>query len=203
LDELRAAASICKGCDLWKPATQTVMGEGRAGAPLMLVGEQPGDREDLEGRPFVGPAGRLLDRALSDAGVDRSDVYLTNTVKHFKFVERGKRRIHKRPNQTEVHACAPWLEAEVAAVRPVVIVCLGATAAAAVVGPRVRVTRDRGRTWATDLGPPAMVTVHPSSILRSRAADEREVALEAFVDDLRGARAEWQRLGDEAGSVGR
>lgn len=183
LPSLRAAAAGCKGCDLWEAATQTVFGEGAAGATLMLIGEQPGDREDVEGRPFVGPAGRFLDSALAAAGIDRRKVYVSNIVKHFKWVPRGKRRIHQSPNRTEVMACRPWLQAEIQVVGPKVIVVLGATAAKALLGSGFRVTQERGRLLSVpDLGAPVVATVHPASILRG---DEREAATEAFVADLR------------------
>lgn len=185
LPRLREAAAGCRACPLWAPATQTVFGEGAPQASIMLVGEQPGDREDREGAPFVGPAGRLLDDALREAGIDRGDVYVTNVVKHFRFEERGTRRIHQRPQRTHVTACRPWLDAELAVVRPEVLVCLGATAAQALLGRDVRVTRDRGRRLETELATMAMVTVHPSSILRSRSSEDRAAALRAFTEDLR------------------
>lgn len=185
LPRLREAAAGCRACPLWAPATQTVFGEGAPQASIMLVGEQPGDREDREGAPFVGPAGRLLDDALREAGIDRGDVYVTNVVKHFRFEERGTRRIHQRPQRTHVTACRPWLDAELAVVRPEVLVCLGATAALALLGRDVRVTRDRGRRLETELATLAMVTVHPSSILRSRSSEDRAAALRAFTEDLR------------------
>jgi uracil-DNA glycosylase len=182
---LRRAARDCTACPLWRTGTQTVFGEGLKRAALMLVGEQPGDREDLAGRPFVGPAGRLLDDALGEAGIPRTDTYLTNVVKHFKWEPRGKRRIHQRPSRGEIAACRPWLEAELAVVAPDVLLCLGATAAQALLGRDVRVTRDRGRRLESSLAPVALATVHPSSILRApdEAARRRERA--AFVDDLR------------------
>ncbi len=184
LGSLRRAAQGCRGCDLWKDATQTVFGEGRARAELMLVGEQPGDREDIEGEPFVGPAGGLLDRALTDAGIDRDAVYLTNAVKHFKWRARGKRRLHQTPRAGEVEACRPWLEAEVETVQPRAVVALGATAAKALFGPSVRVTRDRGRLLETPLAPVGAVTVHPSAILRFREREERHDAFAGLVEDL-------------------
>ena len=189
LKALREAARDCRACPLWRPATQTVFGEGPKGARLFLVGEQPGDHEDLEGHPFVGPAGRLLDEALDEAGVDRASVYLTNAVKHFKWTPRGKRRIHQKPNAGEVAACRPWLEAELAVVKPQVLVCLGAVAAQALLGRAVRVTRDRGRPLETRFAAVAFATVHPSAILRApdAAARRRERAL--FLDDLRTAAA--------------
>jgi DNA polymerase len=185
LDELRRAAAECKGCDLWKRGTQTVFGEGARTAEVMFVGEQPGDREDLEGRPFVGPAGRVLDEALGEAGIERRLVYVTNVVKHFKWQERGKRRIHAKPNWTEIAACRPWLEAELAAVRPRVLVCLGATAAQALLGRAFRVTQSRGQPVESDLAPVVVATVHPSSILRARTEAEREAQMRAFVADLK------------------
>jgi uracil-DNA glycosylase family protein len=183
---LRRAAESCQACDLWRNATQTVFGAGSPSARLMLVGEQPGDVEDREGEPFVGPAGRILDQALEAAGIDRALVYVTNVVKHFKWrrAPSGKRRLHQRPDRAEVKACRPWLEAEVARIRPELIVCLGATAAQALLGSAFRVTRDRGRLVPTDLGPPAIATVHPSAVLRVEGTAERELAFTALVDDL-------------------
>ena len=185
LTSLRAAARGCTACPLWKTGTQTVFGEGAARAKLMLVGEQPGDKEDLEGRPFVGPAGRLLDESLEEAGIDRKAVYLTNAVKHFKWEPRGKRRIHQKPNRDEIAACRPWLDAELAVVRPHVLVCLGATAAQALLGRNVRVTRDRGTPVESELAPIAFATVHPSSILRAPDDETRRRERKLFVDDLR------------------
>jgi uracil-DNA glycosylase family protein len=182
---LRAAAAGCKGCHLWAPATQTVFGEGAASAGVLLVGEQPGDKEDLEGRPFVGPAGRELDRGLDAAGIDRKQVYVTNAVKHFKFEPRGKRRIHQKPNWTELAACRPWLDAEVETVKPTVIVCLGATAAQSLLGRDFRVTRERGQPReGKPLADWILATIHPSSILRQRDEDARHAEREAFVRDL-------------------
>jgi uracil-DNA glycosylase len=186
LPSLREAAAGCTACPLHLTGTQTVFGEGARSAPLMLVGEQPGDVEDREGRPFVGPAGRLLGEALAEAGIDRRLAYVTNVVKHFKWTPRGKRRIHAKPNQSEIAACRPWLEAELAVVRPLVLVCLGATAAQALLGRDFRVTRQRGEAVETDLAPNALATVHPSSILRADPAD-RDAELAAFVADLRTA----------------
>jgi uracil-DNA glycosylase family protein len=188
LTALRRAAGGCRGCDLWRDATQTVFGKGPAKARLMLVGEQPGDREDLEGEPFVGPAGALLERALEGAGIARDEVYLTNAVKHFKWRPRGKRRLHQTPRAGEVEACKPWLRAEVEAVRPQVILAMGATAARSLFGSSVRVTKDRGKQLESLLAPVAMVTIHPSAILRVREHDEREQALAELVDDLEAAR---------------
>jgi uracil-DNA glycosylase len=186
LPALQTAAADCKACDLWKTGTQTVFGEGSERASVMLVGEQPGDREDREGKPFVGPAGRLLDRALEAAGIDRGRVYVTNVVKHFKWERTtGKRRLHRSPNQAEVGACSPWLRAEVALVQPDVIVCLGATAAKALLGRGFKVTQERGKVLSSGLGPPALATVHPSSILRAPDDVSREHAFEEFVADLR------------------
>ena len=183
LDALRAAAPDCRGCPLHEPATQVVFGRGQASARLMLVGEQPGDVEDQQGVPFVGPAGRLLVQALDSAGVDRSDVYVTNAVKHFKFTVRGKRRIHASPDTYEVAACKPWLTAELAAVRPELVVLLGATAAKTVYGPSFRVTQQRGTVmdWPQPDGPRALATIHPSAVLR---ADDRDAALAGLVADL-------------------
>jgi len=186
LRSLQAAAADCKACDLWKRATQTVFGSGPRRALLLFVGEQPGNEEDLQGKPFVGPAGKLLDRALVEAGIDRNEVYITNAVKHFKWKERGKRRLHKKPNASEISACLPWLESEIGLVQPRVIVALGATATQALLGPSVRVLAHRGKRMPSKFGPPVMVTVHPSSILR--AVDERSRGLEyrRFVRDLSG-----------------
>jgi uracil-DNA glycosylase family protein len=183
LAALRRAAKGCKGCPLWAPATQTVFGEGPADVQVVLVGEQPGDREDREGRPFVGPAGRVLDRALDEAGIDRGATYVTNAVKHFKFVERGKRRLHKNPSRSEVVACRPWLDAELAALSPEVVVPMGAVAAQALLGPSFRVTRQRGEVLPLDGDLVAVATVHPSSILRGPEED-REQNFAALVGDL-------------------
>src|SRR6187551_758874 len=184
LTSLRAAVDGCRGCPLWKNATQAVFGEGAKRSQVLFVGEQPGDREDREGRPFVGPAGRLLDEALEEVGIDRRLAYVTNVVKHFKWTPRGKRRIHAKPNWSEIAACKPWLDAEVAVVEPRVIVCLGATAAQALLGRDFRVTRQRGDVVDSGYdGIPAIATVHPSSILRAEDED-RERQLAAFVDDL-------------------
>ena len=185
LDELKAEAKKCQACDLWKHATQTVFGEGLPNAKVMLIGEQPGDQEDLQGRPFVGPAGKLLDSALDDAGIDRKKVYVTNAVKHFKWEPRGKRRIHKKPNSTEVAACRPWLDAEIAALKPKVIVCLGATAAQILLGRAFRVTEQRGEFVKSDLAPFVLATVHPSSILREPDEKARHNAMKHFIADLK------------------
>jgi DNA polymerase len=184
LPALRKAAADCRGCDLWRDATQTVFGEGPPKAELMLVGEQPGDREDREGKPFVGPAGGLLHRALDEAGIDPEATYITNAVKHFKWRPRGKRRLHQTPRVGEIEACKPWLSAEVEAVSPRALVALGATAARSLFGPGIKVTRERGELLETPLAPIATVTVHPSAILRLRDDEERHEALAAMVDDL-------------------
>lgn len=185
LDGLRRSAQECEGCDLFRHATQAVMGEGPVKARVMFIGEQPGNEEDLEGHPFIGPAGRLLARALADAGIARDEVYVTNTVKHFKFEERGKRRIHKKPNAAEVRACAPWLEAEMRLVKPVIVVCLGATAAQALLGRDYRLTKERGTFRSTEGGPKITSTIHPSAVLRAPENDDREAAYQGLVDDLR------------------
>jgi uracil-DNA glycosylase len=187
LESLRMAAADCKACDLWANATQTVFGEGDASARFMLVGEQPGDKEDLSGQPFVGPAGQLLDRALSEAGIDREGVYVTNAVKHFKWTPRGKRRLHQKPNAGEVSACKQWLLAEIDAVRPDLVICLGATAAQALLGPKFRVTKQRGEIIELPIGR-VVATVHPSSILRARDPESREAEFALFVGDLEAAR---------------
>ena len=184
LPRLREAAAGCTACDLYKTGTQTVFGEGLKKAAVMMVGEQPGDKEDLEGRPFVGPAGKLLDRAFDEAGIDRSDVYITNVVKHFKWEARGKRRIHKKPNMAEITACKPWLEAELEVVRPQALVCLGATAAQALLGRGFKVSQQRGELVESPLAPLVTATIHPSSILRERDDDARHRAMQEFVRDL-------------------
>jgi uracil-DNA glycosylase family protein len=184
LVDLIDAAAGCRACDLWENATQTVFGEGSEGAEIMLVGEQPGDREDREGEPFVGPAGRVLDEGLEAAGIDRRKAYVTNVVKHFKWTPRGKVRLHQKPNAAEQAACRPWLEAELRTVRPQVLVALGATAAKALLGSDFRVTRDRGHFVESALAPHVLATVHPSSILRTDDGDERRAAMQGFVDDL-------------------
>jgi uracil-DNA glycosylase len=180
--KLREAAADCKACPLWKTGTQTVFGEGSPRSHVMFVGEQPGDQEDKAGHPFVGPAGKLFDRALEAADIDRSLAYVTNVVKHFKWKAQGKRRIHQKPNWAEIAACRPWLEAELAVVKPRVLACLGATAAQALLGRQFRVTQHRGEPIESDLAPVVIATVHPSSILRS---DDREAEFGAFVDDLK------------------
>jgi DNA polymerase len=196
LTALRKAAAECRACPLWRTGTQTVFGEGAKKADVMFVGEQPGDREDVEGRPFVGPAGRLLDEALEQAGIDRGRAYVTNVVKHFKWQAKGKRRIHAKPSWSEVAACQPWLEAELKVVKPEVLVCLGATAAQALLGKQFRVTKERGRLIESDLAPKVIATVHPSSILR---ADDRETQMRLFVEDLKLA-AELLENGNGAAS---
>ena len=183
LRALRKAVEDCRGCDLYREANQAVFGEGPAKAQLMLVGEQPGDREDLEGEPFVGPAGGVLRKALVAAGIEVEDAYLTNAVKHFKWRPQGKRRLHQTPRVGEVNACRPWLEAEVAAVGPDAVVALGATAVRSLFGPKVKVMKDRGRLLESDLAPLAAVTIHPSAVLR--AGDEREEAFDSLVADLK------------------
>ncbi|HEX2057455.1 MAG TPA: UdgX family uracil-DNA binding protein [Actinomycetota bacterium] len=182
LEELRSTAATCTACDLYRNATQTVFGKGLARSEVMLVGEQPGDKEDVQGEPFVGPAGRLLDEALTAAGIDRDQAYVTNVVKHFKFEQRGKRRIHKKPNMAEISACRPWLDAELDVVQPTALVCLGATAAQALLGRSFRVTQHRGELVESDLAPLVTATIHPSAILR--AADEREVEMQGLIEDL-------------------
>jgi uracil-DNA glycosylase len=199
---LREAVQRCRGCGLYAHATQAVFGEGAIGAPVMLVGEQPGDKEDLAGHPFVGPAGQLLDRALEEAGIDRSLAYVTNVVKHFKWKrtvraggEPPKRRLHDKPNSYEVSACRPWLEAEIAQVKPKIVVCLGSTAAQALLGKDFRVTRQRGEFFASELAPFITATVHPSSILRAADAESREAEMRLFIDDLRAVATRLAELG--------
>src|SRR5690349_12094696 len=185
---LREAAQDCTACHLYKHATQTVFGEGPKNAPIMMVGEQPGDYEDVAGKPFVGPAGKIMDRALAEAGIDRKKVYVTNAVKHFKWEPRGKRRLHKKPNAREIAACRPWLEAELRVIKPKLLVCLGATAAQTVFGPAFRVTRERGKVLSSKLAPKVLATVHPSSLLRQPDEESRQREYERFVVDLRTAR---------------
>lgn len=185
LKELRESASQCRACDLWRRGTQTVFGEGAVHASAMFVGEQPGNDEDLAGKPFVGPAGKLLDRALEVAGIDRTKAYVTNTVKHFKWEPRGKRRIHVKPNAVEIAACLPWLNAEIELIRPKVLVCLGAIAAQALLGKQFRVTRQRGEPIDSPLARYVIATVHPSSILRAADAEARRIEMAAFVADLK------------------
>jgi uracil-DNA glycosylase family protein len=187
LPKLREAAADCRACPLWENATQTVFGEGLKRARVMLVGEQPGDREDVEGKPFVGPAGRILDQALEEAGIDRGDAYVTNVVKHFKWTPRGKRRIHQTPKAEEIKACAPWIESEIEVVDPEVLVCLGATAVKAVMGPKYRVMKDHGRFIESELGRLTTATLHPSAVLRADDED-REDAMRMVVGDLRKVR---------------
>ncbi len=185
LKAFREAAADCKACDLWERGTQTVFGEGARRAEVLFVGEQPGNEEDLSGKPFVGPAGRLLDDALVAAGIDRAHTYVTNVVKHFKWEPRGKRRIHKKPNAHEIAACRPWLEAEISLVKPKVIVCLGATAAQALLGPQFKVTKQRGQFIESTLAPYIMATVHPSSILRAPDDETRHDEKRRFINDLK------------------
>ena len=185
LPAFRNAAADCKACDLWERGTQTVFGEGARRAEVFFVGEQPGNEEDLTGKPFVGPAGRLFDDALAEADIDRAQTYVTNVVKHFKWEPRGKRRIHKKPNAREITACRPWLEAEIALVKPKVIVCLGATAAQALLGPKFRVSKQRGEFIESTLAPYIVATVHPSSILRAPDDQTRRIERRLFIDDLK------------------
>jgi DNA polymerase len=185
LKAFREAAADCQACDLWERGTQTVFGEGARRAEVVFVGEQPGNEEDLSGQPFVGPAGRLLDEALSEAGIDRAQTYVTNVVKHFKWEPRGKRRIHKKPNAREITACRPWLDAEISLVKPKVIVCLGATAAQALLGAQFRVSKQRGQFIESTLAPYIMATVHPSSILRAPDDETRHAEKRQFIDDLK------------------
>jgi DNA polymerase len=192
LSNLRSAIQACRACDLFADATQPVMGEGTPRAAVMLVGEQPGDREDIEGHPFVGPAGRVLDQGLERAGISPSDAYITNVVKHFRYQVRGKRRIHQKPDRWQVNACLPWLRAELAVVKPTAVVLLGATAAQALLGAQVRIGRDRGRPMESDLAELVMITTHPSAILRAPDEAERKDAMERFVDDLTTV-AQWLR----------
>ncbi|HYK00221.1 MAG TPA: UdgX family uracil-DNA binding protein [Thermoanaerobaculia bacterium] len=195
LNKLRAVAAECTACDLWKIGTQTVFGEGKQRSLIMFVGEQPGDKEDLSGRPFVGPAGALLDQSLEEAGIDRGKVYVTNVVKHFKWEPRGKRRIHKKPNAVEITACRPWLQSEIDVIKPRAIICLGATAAQAVISPKFKVSVQRGLFVPSDLAEYVTATVHPSSILRAPSDEARRVERERFVEDLKKIRA---ALGDIA-----
>jgi DNA polymerase len=185
LEQLREEAANCRACPLWQTGTQTVFGEGPEDAPLMFVGEQPGDQEDKEGRPFVGPAGRIFDNALEEAGIDRAESYVTNAVKHFKWEARGKRRIHAKPTWSETMACRPWLEAEIEVVRPKVLVCLGATAAQSLLGKQFRVTKQRGEWIESDWAEHVTATIHPSAILRQRDDESRRTEMERFVADLK------------------
>ena len=193
LGELRAAAAGCKACGLWKMATQTVFGEGKATAHVMMVGEQPGDQEDRQGRPFVGPAGTILDKALAAAGIERTDVYVTNIVKHFKWEPRGKRRLHKKPNAVEISACRPWLDEEIRAVKPRVVVLLGATAAQGILGRDFRVTQHRGEWLQSRIAPHVMATIHPSAILRAPDDESRHEEMRKFIDDVKVVAAEIHR----------
>ena len=195
LPKLRDAAAECQACDLWKTGTQTVFGEGKSSSLIMFIGEQPGDKEDLSGRPFVGPAGALLDKSLEEAGIDRTKVYVTNVVKHFKWEPRGKRRIHKKPNAAEITACRPWLDSEIRVVKPRAIICLGSTAAQAILGPKFKVSIQRGLFVPSDLADYVTATVHPSSILRAPSDEARRSEREKFVEDLKKIRA---ALGDIA-----
>jgi DNA polymerase len=181
---LRRKAADCKACDLWERGTQTVFGEGGSRAAIVFVGEQPGNEEDLTGRPFVGPAGKLLDEALAAAGIDRKLIYVTNVVKHFKWEPRGKRRIHKKPNSAEIHACRPWLEAEIAVIKPRIVLCLGATAAQTLLGRDFKVSRQRGEFVESQLAPLVMATVHPSSILRAPDVETRRAEMQRFIKEL-------------------
>jgi len=185
ISKLRVAATNCHACDLWKTGTQTVFGEGGSKPRVMLVGEQPGDQEDIQGHPFVGPAGKLLDKALEEAGIDRKEIYVTNAVKHFKWEPRGKRRIHKKPNSMEITACKPWIEAEIGVLHPDVIVCLGATAAQALLGRQFKVTTQRGTWIESPLAPFVMATVHPSSLLRAPDDETRRRETQRFIADLK------------------
>jgi len=194
LNTLREAVDSCRGCDLYKNATQAVFGEGSRDAILMFVGEVPGDIEDREGRPFIGPAGKLLDKALAEVRIDRSRVYVTNAVKHFKFTPRGKRRIHSKPSAREIKACRPWLEAEIEAVHPRMVVALGATAAQSLFGPTFRVTHERGKPIKTTWAEWAMATVHPSSLLRMPEWQDRDAAWNAFIDDLYVAAKQFRKI---------
>ena len=194
ITKLQAVAAECKACHLWENATQTVFGEGKPSATVMFIGEQPGDKEDLSGHPFVGPAGALLDKALAAAKIDRAKVYVTNVVKHFKWEPRGKKRIHKKPNGAEITACRPWLEAEIAVIKPLAIVCLGATAAQAIIGPKFRVTAQRALPVKSNLAPLVTATVHPSSILRAQGDDARHQEMAQFIDDLKKIRKAIEKL---------
>lgn len=198
LTALRRSAKDCRRCELYRNATQTVFGSGSAGAELVLVGEQPGDREDREGKPFVGPAGRVLGEVLDEAGVARDEVYVTNAVKHFKWRERGKRRLHDTPRAPEINACRPWLESELGALQPNGILAMGATAARSLFGPKVKVTRDRGRLLDSPFAPVATVTIHPSAILRLREREERAQATAEMVDDLELVLSELRHLAQSA-----
>jgi len=194
LEALRDAARSCKGCDLYKNATQTVFGEGPPNAKVVFVGEQPGDQEDRQGRPFVGPAGRLLDKALAEAGISREQVYVTNAVKHFKFIWRGKRRLHQKPVVRQVMACRPWLEAEIEMLRPEIVVCLGATAAQSIFGRPVPITKERGKFLPSELGPIVFITIHPSAIYRHPEKEEQEKEYRRLASEIKLVRRKLQRL---------
>ena len=194
LEAMRKAVRSCKGCDLYKEATQTVFGEGPSQVKVVFVGEQPGDQEDRQGRPFVGPAGRLLDKALAEAGIPREQAYVTNAVKHFKFIWRGKRRLHQKPVVRQVMACRPWLEAELEILRPEIIVCLGATAAQSIFGRPVPITKERGKFLPSELGPIAFITIHPSSIYRHPEKEEQEKEYRRFASEIKLVRRKLQRL---------
>jgi DNA polymerase len=196
LDDLRSLAARCRGCDLWERATQTVFGEGSSDARVMLVGEQPGDQEDLAGHPFVGPAGKVLDKALAQAGIDRERAFVTNVVKHFKWRPSGKRRLHDRPNARQIRACRPWLDAELSVVRPAALVLLGATAAKSIIGPDVRVS-DAAEPIESDLAPLVLATIHPSAVLRSVDSEAREATFRRLVGDLH-LIADWMRSAGRA-----
>ena len=204
LSALREASARCRGCPLYKNATQTVFGEGELSSRVMFVGEQPGNDEDLSGHPFVGPAGRLFDQALEAAGIDRSTAYVTNTVKHFKWEANGQRRIHKKPSSREIAACLPWLEREIALIQPEVLVCLGATAAQSLLGRDFKVTQQRGIVIATPLAPNAIATIHPSAILRQPTSDDRKREMDQFIADLKVAGSLLRKAhGPEAGKPSR
>ncbi|HEX5431591.1 MAG TPA: UdgX family uracil-DNA binding protein [Bryobacteraceae bacterium] len=188
MKDLQEAVQSCRGCELYKFATRAVFGEGRVTSRIVLVGEEPGDEEDRKGHPFVGPAGRMLDRALEEAGIDRSDVYVSNAIKHFKFEERGKRRIHKKPSSAEITACKPWLEMEVSLIRPKIVVCLGASATRSILGPNYRLTKERGRFVPHAWAPHVTATIHPSAILRAPDSEARHAAYRDFVADLKGVK---------------
>jgi uracil-DNA glycosylase len=197
---LRQAVQRCRGCDLYAHAMQAVFGEGPNSAEIVFIGEQPGDEEDRKGRPFVGPSGKLLDRALAEAGIDRALVYVTNAVKHFKFEERGKRRLHKKPNGLEIRACRPWLQAEIDLIRPRIIVCLGATAAQSIFGATYRLTKERGQFVQNSWAPHVTSTVHPSAILRAPDEQQRHIEYEMFVADLKKVRQVWESLPKQPGA---
>lgn len=191
---LREAVQTCRGCDLYLHASQAVFGEGPSSAEIVFIGEQPGDEEDKQGHPFIGPSGKLLDRALVEAGIDRSLVYVTNAVKHFKFEERGKRRLHKKPNALEIRACRPWLEAELNLIQPQIVVCLGATAAQSIFGSNYRLTKERGLFVSNSWAPRVTSTVHPSAILRAPDEEQRHVEYAKFLDDLKKVEREWKKV---------